>query len=161
MVLLFGHIFHSPPDFTVGNSEDYNYTELRLASSQTIPKQAHSWIPPVSRKKKKITARHKYNISVPRPLQWITQSHHDLRQIPLGYMSILLLKVISLHILAAIQIAFPARGADLVAQGSLFCHWLFCYDLQGCLLHGNKKVTDFPLTSPRRREKRVLLFNGA
>lgn len=76
-------------------------------------------------------------------------------------MPILLLKVISLHILAAIQTAFPPRGADLVAQRSLFCHRLFCHDLQRCLLHGNEKVTNIPLTSPRRREKQVLLYNRA
>lgn len=65
-------------------------------------------------------------------------------------MPILLLKVISLHILAVIQTAFPAPGTDLVAQGNLFCHRVFCHDLQGCLLQGNEKVTNIPLTSPRR-----------
>lgn len=54
---------------------------------------------------------------------------HDLQQIPLGYVLIGWLNVINLHVLAAVQAAFAAHAADLVAQGSLFCYRLFCHHL--------------------------------
>lgn len=60
-------------------------------------------------------------------------------------MPILLLKVISLHILAAIQTAFPPRGADLVAQRSLFvtdCSAMTCKD--ACYTE-TKRSQIFPL----------------